>query len=321
MAIEVPVKIIPLDYQDSIYERGETFSYWVQTNDRTNSAVDMATCSETIEGVCGNILVNALAMTHSATGRYHYEYAIPNNANYGKYKITIESTTPTDTFIYTDEFFVLPWKMDKEVRMKTGLSETKDIKGIDLANICWQSYQEALRDVFIYHHNEAPSGNPTTGTLYDGSNTSFKLNDNLADINGDGSVTGWGQTSCLTDIDGCWYDENKIWQQLKITVTNRYSGEVTITQRDGTPIPQNNNGVYVKYYTEYESYNEYLFQQASCYLAAHNVVLRLKAADRVTIADLNTNKVLIEKDERRFINKYHDILEQIKEPSFRGVVI
>jgi len=261
-------------------------------------------------------------MTKEDTGEYYYNYDISSTATYGRYSVqAIGTSAGANKAIFNSEFFVLSWDASKDVRQLTGIGDTKTISDTDMENIVWMSYQESLRDVYEHHHKEKPSGNPDSGAGFDGTNTSFQTyHYPIADSDGDGSVYGYGETSCGTDISGWWIDNAGSYNKCWITVSKEQNGEISIYQDDGsTPIPSNNEGVYLDYWSSYGNFDETLFHQAVNYLTAHNVMLRLKEVDRVTLGDLARNTPIIEKDANRFYKKYRSLLKKVSKPRI-GVV-
>lgn len=314
-----PYIVIPKYEQEPMMERGDTLAFWIKITDKDSTATDPSTCSLSVIDPCRNTLLAYTDMTKDSVGNYYYNYNISATAMYGKYTLRVKMTDGTNATIYNNEMFVMPWNLMDETRYKSGVADTKTIPNNRLANLCWSAYREALSDVFIRHDKQQPMRNPATGVLYDGSNTSFRTKHYpLADKDGDGTVTGWGQQSCSTDVNCEWYDSNDAWNQGKVTVTEAKGGEITVTQTDGSAIPQNNNGVYLYYQEEPHEYNEALFRDAVAYLAAHNVMETLKGLDRVTLADIDRNKVMIEKDANRFKRKYRELLSKTVRPRIAG---
>lgn len=304
----------------SIYERSETFVHRISIRDRNGLKVNPSTVSETIYDPCGTILVNSLSMSSDATGEYYYNYNIPANAYYGKYRTkVIAKTSGANTAIYEDKFYIMPWKIERDIRQITGISEKKSITDDDLSDIAWNTYKYALRDVFCHHHKDSPCGNPATGATFDGSNTSFQTPSYpIADINGDGVVT--GTTTCGYDMTGWWINSNGHRSECSIMVTQSDNGEITIWKDDGvTPIPADNNGVYIDYWVEYDSFDDDIFKRAVSYLASHEVINRFNELDRTTIADLNSNRPIIISNPIRFMNEYRRYISMIRKPRM-GVV-
>ena len=258
-------------------------------------------------------------MASESTGVYRYYYAIDSSATYGKHKVRAVATTATgETGIYETEYYVMPWKLERTVRRISGISETKSISDEDIPHISWMSYKEALRDVYNHHYKEAPCYNPDTGVGYDGSNTSFQTKHYpIADINGDGVISG-SNVSCATDVTIWWINSAGHRADGIVTVTQEDNGELTITQADCSAIPSSQEGVYLDYWSQYDSYNEYIFQEAVAYLAAHYVVLRFNELDRVTLADLNSNRPIVLANPNRFIYEYRRLINMIREPRGGG---
>jgi hypothetical protein len=306
----------------AIFERGETFSHWVTIRDRDNTKVDPSTVKIDIRDPCEWLLVDDQAMTKSATGVYYYNYdTIQSSATYGRYRVKVTSTAAGGEIgIYYDEFYVMPWKLEKDVRQITGISETKDISDDDLSDICWKAYLEVLRDVHSHHYRETPCGDPDTGNGFNGTNTSFQTRYYpIADIGGDGQVLGNG-TSCATDVWCWWINSSGSRQTGRVTISNYLNGEISIYQNDGsTAIPSNNEGVYLDYWSEYESFDNWVFRNAVAHLAADYLMRRLKEVDRVTLADLASNSPIIEKDSRRFYGKYKQIINRVRKPKIGGI--
>jgi len=261
-------------------------------------------------------------MNKSSTGVYYYNYdTIQSSATYGRYKVKVVSTSGSSQVgIYMSEFFVMPWKIEKDVRQITGASETKDIDDDDLADLCWKSYQEALRDTNMHHYSVAPNCNPDTGEGFNGTNTTFKAPYHpIADINGDGYATG-NNVSCATDIKAWWINNNGSRRHAVVTVSNSANGEINIYQNDGTSaIPSDNEGVYLDYWSEYRSYDQDMFRDAVAHLAADRLIRRLKEVDRVTLGDLASNIPIITKDDNRFYRKYKQIINRVRKPAVSGV--
>jgi len=303
-----------------IFERSDTFSHWVTIRDRTKAKTDPSSVKITIYDPCNSVLVNAASMTKSSTGLYYYDYAINSSATYGEYPIKVVSTsTGALDSVFKDQFFVMPWTLEKDIRRKMGVADEKDIDDEDLSHIAWTSYMEALRDVYLHHYGETPGSNPDTGVGFNGTNTSFQTNHYpIADINGDGNVT--GTTSCATDITGWWLDSTGSRNECNINITNYKNGEITLYQNDGaTAIPSTNEGVHLDYWSEYNSYDEFIFREAVSYLAAHYVNLRLTERDKVTLGDINSSKPIILKQPNRFLREYKRLMNLIRKPRLGGV--
>jgi len=305
----------------AIFERGETYSNWTTIRDRNNVKVDPTTVKITIYDPCNSILVNEQDMTKSSTGLYYYNYdTISSTATYGKYKTKVVATSGSSQVgTYISHFYVMPWKVEENVRQKIGITDEKDIDDNALSELCWISYKKVLRDAYIHVYKVVPLGNPDTGVGFDGTNTSFQTPSYpIADINGDGDVS--GTASCATDIWCWWIDSSGSRNEGFVSVTNSKNGEISLYQSDGvTPIPQNNDGVYLEYWREFNTFDEFLFREAVSYLAAHYVNLRLTERDKVTLADISKNTPIVMLYPDRFWNEYRKLLKKVSKPRIGGV--
>ncbi len=314
---------ITTKYENSIYEQGEENYYVAKIkNVDGNTNVDPSTVSITISDPCFTTIVDAVAMSKLSTGHYLHAYSIPADALYGQYEISVEASSPTYTTIYKDKFYILPWNIIYDTRRYSGLTAKKSVSDHDIAGIIWEAYIEALRDAYEYIDNVIPKCNPNTGAGFDGTNTTFATrHGSLADISGDGTVTGYGETSCSTDVDGYWIDANGDCQQLKITVLDPKCGKLTITQLNGDPIPSKNCGVRINYYLEWRTFNLAILKTAVAFLAAHKCIVRFRELGKATQADLHSNKVVILHDRNRMEKAYKRAMRKISKPHVGGGMI
>lgn len=308
---------ITTKYENSIYERGEENYYVAKIkNIDGNAYVDPSSVSITIYDPCSNVTISSASMVSLTTGHYQYSYTIPNDAIFGQYNIEVTASSPTYTAIYKDKFYILPWNIIYDTRRYSGLTAKKSVSDHDIAGIIWEAYLEALKEVYLYHDNESPKCNPKTCAWFDGVNTTFATKHApLADANGDGTVTGWGETSCGTDVNGWWMDNNGDCHQLKITVLDRKCGKLTITQLDGTAIPGSVCLVKISYYTEWQTFNMAIFKSAVAFLAAHKCIVRFKELGKATQADLHSNKIVILHDRNRMETTYKRAMRKISKPA------
>lgn len=306
----------------AIFERGETYTHWANIRDRDNDYTDPNTVTITIEDPCGYAIVSNQNMIKSTVGKYYYNYDnISSTATYGKYVVTVTANSGAGQIgIQKDEFYVMPWKLERDVRQITGISDTKSITDDDLSDICWKAYLEAHRDAFTHHYKESPGGNPDTGVGVNGSNVAFQTkNYPIADIGGDGTVNG-NNVSCSSDVIAWWLDDSGSRQRAIVTISNAANGEVSIYQDDAsTAIPSTYEGLYLDYWSEYGSFDTEIFRNAVSHLAADYLTRRMSEADRVTIGDLNSNKPILVKNEYRFYNKYRQIINRVRKPRIGGV--
>lgn len=302
----------------TIYERGETYTHWSTIRDNDGVKVAPTDITISIYDPCDIQVVTSQSMTSDSTGVYYYNHTLNSSATYGRYKTKVEVDGGGGLTSYKeDEFFVMPWKVEDDVRRKIGIDDSADISDSDLSHLCWSSYKQALREIH-YHKREVPNGDPDTGNKWNGSNFDFQTkNYPIADINGDGSVSG-NTTECTQDIDTWWIDEDGSRQEGLVTITNSDNGEINITQSGGTAIPSTARKVYVDYWVEPTNYDEFIFREAVGYLAAHYVSVRLQNREKITVADINNNEKIITQNPYRFIREYRRLLRLINKAKIGG---
>jgi len=306
----------------TIYTCEETYVHRLKIIDRDNNVIYPNTVKIYIYDKCGNTLVNGGSMVTDSSQYYYYEYSIPTNCLYGEYTVKVVATDiDGDRSHFDDYFYVFPWNIVHDVRRYSGVTSKKSINDHDIAAIIWEAYNEALEEVYDYHHNEWPNCNPDDGKWFDGTNTVFETKSSpIADKDGDGAVQGWGEASCGTDIWGWWKDSDGDCHKLKITVNESHCGKITITQLNGNAIPSDNKWVHICYHTEWETYNERMFRFAVAYLAAYKCIEAFKALDRATMADLHSNKDSIYASKNRMMNQYRKAIGKVKRPNISGAM-
>jgi len=287
----------------------------------TRATSTPSTVKVEIDDPCGLNILAATNMTSKGSGVYEYDYAIPSTATYGKYQYTISTTTYSQKEVYS--YYLFPWDVEDEVRHLSGVGQNKMISDVALNEIIWESYKEAKQEVDDYHCKVKPKScwSSCSGYNYciNGSNTTFFIEPNVADHDGDGVIKGWGEQSCGTDVDG-YYKDCDGWQyQVKITVQNADSGRLTVTKLDGTAIESTAKGVWFTYHTKSCSYTEDLFRTAVMYLAAHKCILRFGELERASSADLTVAQNIKYVDPSRMYNYYRKIMKQIQTPKLGGV--
>lgn len=301
----------------SVFQRGETYIHRIDVRNRNSVLTTPASIKENIYDQCGHQLIKSQSMTSDAIGKFYYTYNITSNATYGRY---YSRATAKDTggyiSIFTDEYYVLPWDGVQDVRQTMGLVESKSMDDDTIANSLWNSYQYALRDVFIYH-DERPGCNPDTGQGFDGSNTTFKApHYPIADITGDGIIS----NSCPSDITSIWVDSDGASHYASVVVNNADFGEISIYQIGGvTAIPSDNRGVRLIYWSEPERYNEYLYQQAAVRLCCYELSKRMGSLNEITLAMITSNNPLIVLDPDMWMKEYKRYLKTNRELVIGGV--
>lgn len=305
----------------AIFERGETYAHWITIRDRNDVKVNPTAVKIYIYDPCDNALVDNQNMVNSSTGVYYYNYdTIASDATYGQYEVRVVATSGLANIgTYISHFYVMPWKIEQNVRQKMGITDSKDIEDDALTEICWMAYKRTLREVFRHAYKETPLGNPDTGVCFDGTNTSFQTrNHPIADINGDGGVS--GTSSCATDMFFWWINDSGSRQEGHVDITNADNGEISLFQSDGvTPVPDSEEGAYVEYWYEYQNFDEFLFREAVSYLAAHYVNIRLTERNKVTLADINRNTPIIMLNPDMYLKEYRALLKKVCKPRVGGV--
>lgn len=308
----------------AIFERGETYVHRTDTRQKVGDnwvKTNVSKVSLSIYDPCGHALILNQSMTSDPVGKYYYNYNLSSSATYGRYKtITTAYSTGGNISINQNKFYIMPWKLEDEIRSITGAADEKSISDDDLSHIAWMSYIESLRDIYGHRYGETPLGDPNTGNAFNGSNTAFQTPGYpIADIGGDGIVTGWGQQSCGTDVNFWWMDNAGSRQQGKVTVNKANNGELTITQTSGAAIPSDNEGTYLEYWTEYNTFNSFILEQAVTYLAAHYISLRFAEIDKVNMADIRNSNPLLVINPKRFKDEYYRKIDFVRPPLAMGV--
>jgi len=310
----------PLNTQKTVvntsYQCEETYVHRLLILDRDNANVYPVSVEMNIYDRCGNQVVTDGSMVTDATGYYEYAYSIPTDCLYGEYTVKVIATdSDNQVAIFEDYFYVFPWNIIHDVRRYSGIKSKKSINEHDIAALIWEAYNEALDEVYEYWHNDIPNCNPDDSKWFDGTNTVFETKHSpIADRDGDGTVQGYGEASCGTDIDGWWKDADGDCHRVYITVNDAHCGKITITQTDGTAIPNNAEWVRINYHTEWETYNERMFRFAVAYLAAYKCIEAFKALDKATMADLHSNKQDIYMNKNRMEKLYKRTMRKIKKP-------
>ena len=288
-----------------VYSRGESYIQKITIRDENNNLYDPDNVTWTIVNPKGTAVVEDSAMTKVSTGVYKASYDIPSNAPYGEYKVTIKMViTDSSTTIKEDEFFVLPIRLE-EVKQISGIVDENSISDKDFSQLLWHAYQIALKEAFIKHYDEEPKGNPDTGVWLDGSNKTFQVrHPPIADVNGDGTVDG-------DDLVGIYVDEDYNVHTLVCDVVNAREGIITLEQSDGSAIPNTAKKVRVDYYQQPDRWDEDIFRKAVIYLASHLAQMRLKEPSKITIADLTSNRTLLEERQTEFLDMYKRLMRRL----------
>jgi hypothetical protein len=305
-----------------IYERGETCVFDIEIRLLSSGAMsNVSDITITLTNPCGDILLNAQSMTSDSTGSYVYNYTLPSDSIYGEYTILYEATAYVTGTVSSkmSNMFVFRDDLVNKIRRYAQIGK-ETIDDEDLSGMAMDALREALDEVFEFHKDEVPVCDPNYGVLFNGTNTIVRTSKgNIADHNYDGSVLGTSASSCVSDITGYWIDSAYAKHTAKITINDAVTGRITITQTDDSAIPASYKGIYISYWTEWESYNEQIFEDAVAYLAAHHVILGMTEAHKATAADLPSNQKKIELNLQRFKTKYKELMSKISRPLCDGL--
>lgn len=326
--------------QDGIYIKGDSFyACGKLRNAGCDDNVSLITDSSlriTITNPCGTDIVDEAVMEKPAksTEDYTYCHNIAANAIVGEYEVKISCSTDCRT-IFHSNFYVLPWNLTQQIRNFLG-QDAKTIDDADLAEVAWYSYVEVRDATLEYHYREklccctngicsccgkvecacdCGVGSPTTCT-------SWKLNHSpIADFYNDDAVSGCVVDTvpsdyCYDDICCIWKNSDGECQTGAVEVVDSGCGEIKVYQNDGaTAIPASNEGIFVSYYSSWESFTIPKFRKAICLLAAYELALRYNL---VTKAAPNCDERSKVSFADRLWKRYIDVLDSIKRPQFEG---
>jgi len=304
------------------YIRGDDYLLHITIRDNLTKTVSTPSSVKIdIADPCGTEVLASTDMTSHGSGVYSYDYIIPVTNSYGKYKVTISTTTYTQKEVYG--FYLFPWDVVDEVRMISGVGQNKMVSDYSLSEIIWEAYKEAKHQVYDKECRVKPKSCWTSCSSYNycinGSNTTFFVPGIIGDHDGDGTVTGYGQISCGTDIDGFYKDCDGIRNQVKITVVDSKNGQLTVTKLDGTAIESTAQGVWFDYWSESCTYDDDIFRMAVMYLAAHKCILRFGELERASSADLAVAQNVKYVDPQRMHAYYRALMKKIQTPKIGGV--
>lgn len=91
------------------YQRGETAVLQAYVKDSSGDYVDpTGSITITITDPSGSVVVNAQTMSKSETGKYYYDYNIPEDAVIGRYayQVEVKDGSPVRTTIEQSSFLV-----------------------------------------------------------------------------------------------------------------------------------------------------------------------------------------------------------------------
>jgi len=310
------------------YERNDDYLCHITIRDAiTRAESTPSDVTITIRDPCGSELLAPTAMNTDATGIYYYDYTVPADAQYGRYEVEISTATYTQRWV--TDFYLFPWDANNQVRRLSGIGENKSISDSDLNQLIWDAYEEARKKCYGHYYGERPRCQCQNESCrcssvvcsdFDGTNTTFwsRLG-YLADRDGDGVVTGYGEQSCGTDVYLRWKDCDGDCHDGYVEVLDAKCGKLKLTQDGTVPIPADYGWVHLEYWTESRGFVERLLHKATNYLAAHEVLLRFGELERATAADLVEAQNVKYVNPKRMEIKYKKIMRKIAVPSISGI--
>ena len=188
-----------------------------------------------------------------------------------------------------------------KVRDVMGLDEEVAVDDEQIFTIIGIAEKRIRRELFDFHSDITPDGNPDTGTLWNGSNTSFMVNGMIMDYDFDGSTS--------DDVAGYWLGSDMTPYDASVVVSNARYGRLTITRDDGvTAIPSNAYDVKIDYYSCDEDVPFSVMEELGTLLTSHFVTLRLTEPRKISLADLESNRRILEVRNNQFVVAYKDLL-------------
>lgn len=199
------------------------------------------------------------------------------------------------------------------LKVVTGITDEYDIDEEAMERVIEYAQRYCMKEVFRRHFQEKPEPNPDDGSYINGTNTRFRTKHYpIADITFDEEIDS-------EDISGVWIDEDWGVNTASITVVNKDFGIIDIYQSDGsTAVPSTAKAIYLNYYSEPKNFDRELFIQAIIYFAAHCIENMLKGQEKITIADLESNKYVLQR-KSQFYDLYKKIVSSISFPKVRGL--
>ena len=91
----------------AVFQRGETVVLSLEVKDSAGSYVDPASVPTVkVTDPTGSVVVNDLAMTKDAVGKYHYDYTSAGEAAVGPYNVRYKAVDGSRTTKARDSFVV-----------------------------------------------------------------------------------------------------------------------------------------------------------------------------------------------------------------------
>lgn len=167
------------------------------------------------------------------------------------------------------------------------------------------------RDLFEYKNEVTPSNNPATGQSWNGGNTRFQIPYPVMDHDFDESTT--------DDVEGIWIDSSYDIQTLSVSVHNAYYGLIDVYQSNGTTaIPNSAIDIKVKYYKGNEEISFSVCELAGTYFAAQSIYDMLTDPSKLSLADIESNKRILQITPDIFKRKYWDLVHRYSAVGLRA---
>jgi hypothetical protein len=197
------------------------------------------------------------------------------------------------------------------VRTVSGATETSDISSSDLNDLIDIAERFMIKDISVPVHGEKLIGN------IDGSNSKFETrNEPIGDRTLIGDSTGSPVDVIVHSLEEN-SDEPDDYTELTVTSVNRRWGEIELQSAPASEIDAI-LGDYV-YYPQPMNLTD--LQNAATYLAAHLVTLLQEAPDKVTLADIERNTLVIKINPTRFLDMYESLIRRAGKSSFMAVTL
>ena len=198
--------------------------------------------------------------------------------------------------------------------MITVVGKVRDVMGTDkelaiddeqIITIIKIAENRIKKELFEYRYDVVPDGNPDTGDTWNGTNTSFTVDEPIMDNDFDRDAT--------DDCEGYWLDSNYSVNTASVVVSNARYGRITIKQSNGIdPIPADAQNVYVSYYTADEYIPFAVMEDLGTLLTAHMISLRLTSPKKISMADLESNRRFLEIRPTMFYDEYKELIRNYK---------
>lgn len=194
-----------------------------------------------------------------------------------------------------------------KVRDVMGVDRNLGIDDVQIRTLIGVAEKVIMRELFIYHYDETPENDPNSGSGWDGSNTSFVTSEYpVVDKDFDNST--------VDDVIAKYWDSDNAPQDATCVVSNARYGRITITTDGSTPIPNNAKKLLVEYYSMEDDIPFGIMEELGTYLTAHLITIRLSEPRKISIADLESNRSILQISDNTYIREYKRLLRQYQKP-------